>query len=52
MVPDIVEVGDGVANLLLEVARRVTVFGPDPLFERLVLALDLSLRLGVRRQII
>ena len=49
VVPGMIVVGDEVTDLLLGISGQVVVLEQDPVLERLVPALDLSLRLGMKR---
>ena len=49
VVPEMIVVGDEVADLLLEITGQVVVLEQDAVLERLVPAFDLSLRLGMKR---
>ena len=50
VVPEMIVVGDEVADLLLEVTGEIIVLEQDAVLERLVPALDLALRLGMQRR--
>lgn len=49
VVPEMVVVGDEVADLLLEVTGEIIVLEQDAVLERLMPALDFALRLGMQR---